>query len=129
MGILRTRCFLSMPMQEDFAELRSALATALEGAGFEVPLIEDQTSSRTVIKQCHFVIADLTTSNPNAIYEVGLAHGIGLPVLILTRSLESAPRALLQDNLFLVYNPKDLRQLLLRVLGWIGRSYPKADSR
>ena len=43
------------------------------------------------IKKCRFVIAELTEKNPNVLYEVGLAHAIGKPVIILTRNSDDVP--------------------------------------
>lgn len=37
------------------------------------------------IKRSRFVVADLTGNRPNVYYEVGYAHGLGLPVLLTCR--------------------------------------------
>lgn len=44
-------------------------------------IIEDITRS---IQESSFVIADITPDNPNVFYEVGYAHGIGKPTILLS---------------------------------------------
>jgi len=43
------------------------------------------------ILNADLIIADLTGLNANVFYEVGLAHGIGKPVLLLAQSLDDVP--------------------------------------
>ena len=38
------------------------------------------------INAADFVIADITGRNPNVLYELGLAHALAKPVLILSRN-------------------------------------------
>src|SRR5919108_2419536 len=123
MGLIdrKPRGFLATPMRGEFTTVREALAATLKDAGVEMLLVEELPSSRgpadlsrELLRKSDFVIADVTTANPNVIYEVGLAHGLGLPVLLLTQDLDSSPATLLQEYLFLVYNPSDLGPLRQR---------------
>ena len=38
-----------------------------------------------------FIVADITGRNPNVLYELGIAHTLGKPVLILTQSADDVP--------------------------------------
>ena len=38
------------------------------------------------LRNCKLVVAELTGKNPNVMYEIGLAHAIGKPVIIITRN-------------------------------------------
>jgi hypothetical protein len=38
-----------------------------------------------------FVVADCTGKNPNVFYEIGLAHAIGKPTILLTRDIQDMP--------------------------------------
>lgn len=65
-------------------------------------IIDDITRS---IRECAIVIADVTPNNPNVFYEVGFAHGIGKPTILLSdRKREQLPfdisgfRTLFYDN-------------------------------
>ena len=58
------------------------------------------------LKSCRFVIAELTGKNPNVLYEVGLAHAIGKPVIILTRNGDDVPFDL-KDLRYLFYDTND----------------------
>ena len=65
-------------------------------------IIEDITNS---IRDAAIVIADITPDNPNVFYEVGYAHGIGKPTLLLSdKKRDSLPfdvsgfRTLFYDN-------------------------------
>ena len=43
------------------------------------------------IFRARLVIADVTGRNPNVFYELGIAHALGKPVLIISRSVEDVP--------------------------------------
>ena len=43
------------------------------------------------IVQCRFVIANISGRNPNVYYELGLAHALGKPTILVARTLESVP--------------------------------------
>jgi hypothetical protein len=43
------------------------------------------------IRRAQIIIADLTGQNANVFYEVGIAHAIGKPVLLLTQSIDDVP--------------------------------------
>lgn len=58
------------------------------------------------IKSCRFVIAELTGKNPNVLYEIGLAHALGKPVIILTRNGDDVPFDL-KDLRYLFYDVND----------------------
>jgi hypothetical protein len=43
------------------------------------------------INDADFIIADLTTRNPNVFYELGMAHTVGKPVILLAQSVADIP--------------------------------------
>jgi nucleoside 2-deoxyribosyltransferase len=134
-SVRRPRCFLSTPLAPSFQTLRQVLLAAIQRAGAEVTFADFQTATRNfaetareLLRDSDFVIADLTTGNPNVIYEIGFAHGIGLPVLLLTQDLETAPADLLQDSVFLVYETSKLSELELRVVHWLVRQFTRGGA-
>lgn len=46
---------------------------------------------RKDIRRARFVIADLTGNNPNVFYELGYAHALGKPAILLTQNREKIP--------------------------------------
>jgi hypothetical protein len=58
------------------------------------------------------VIADCTTSNPNVFYEIGIAHCVGKPVILITQESEIMPHDLRHlRHLAYMANPKGLVKL------------------
>jgi hypothetical protein len=43
------------------------------------------------VQKAEILLADLTGKNPNVLYELGLAHALGKPVVMVTQSLEDVP--------------------------------------
>ncbi|HYN16177.1 MAG TPA: hypothetical protein VES66_10375, partial [Terriglobales bacterium] len=43
------------------------------------------------VKTSRVMLADLTGKNPNVFYELGLAHAVGKPVIMVTQSMEDVP--------------------------------------
>ena len=43
------------------------------------------------IKNADVVIADCTSRNPNVFYEIGIAHTLGTPVILITQDIEDVP--------------------------------------
>ncbi len=91
--------FVIMPFGEGFDEIYNFfLVEALAEAGYEVRRADDIHSSQNILKdivrgiaESHLVVADLTDSNPNVYYELGLAHALCRPVLLLTQDINELP--------------------------------------
>ena len=45
----------------------------------------------TAICRSRIIIADCTSRNPNVFYEIGIAHTVGKPVVLITQSSEDVP--------------------------------------
>jgi hypothetical protein len=45
----------------------------------------------TKINQAAFIIADVTGRNPNVMYELGIAHTVGKPVILITQDMKTIP--------------------------------------
>lgn len=106
-------CFVVMQFTEEYNALYAeVIRPTCEQFGYKVVraddfytaglIMEDITRS---IRECTVVIADVTPNNPNVFYEVGFAHGIGKPTILLSdRKREKLPfdisgfRTLFYDN-------------------------------
>jgi hypothetical protein len=86
-------CFIVMPFsQERSTDVHRILARACQAAGVRpvrgddlftpTDILEDIWQS---INAADFVIADITGRNPNVLYELGIAHTLAKPVLILSQ--------------------------------------------
>lgn len=92
-------CFLAFPPLPRFRRIREAAKKAVRLAGFQpVSLDEDsltlfQLADRLgkELSRVDCIIADLTTRNPNVIYEIGVARAMGKGVFLLAQQEEEIP--------------------------------------
>ena len=95
----RPQCFVVMPYSEIFREYHLHIfAPAIQAAGLTPIVADDRFTTRgmvdqvtTGIRSSKIVLADLTGERPNVFYEMGLAHALGKPVIMLTQRAESIP--------------------------------------
>lgn len=122
------QCFLSIPYTGVYSQVRDAVVETLQRTGIQPLLMENfLISSQSTtdflqdqIKTADFVIADVTGSNPWVIYEVGAAHAMRKPVLLITQDLNSIP-APLTGYLAFTYQPDNLTRLQAAVASWTQR--------
>src|SRR4051794_20171801 len=82
-----------MPFDPDFdAVYTDLIAQPLAEAGFVVTRADDVNARQNVladvvrgIAEADLVVADLTTSNANVFYELGLAHAMGVPTVLIAQ--------------------------------------------
>jgi len=99
LGNIGNSCFVIMPFNTTFqTQYDKIIKPALKELNIQcVRGDEIYTKQRIVddiwnsIRACRFVIAELTSKNPNVLYELGLAHAIGKPVVIITRNADDVP--------------------------------------
>jgi len=94
-----TLCFVLMPFSAEFDRIyKTVIKEAIEQVNLNAlradeifsttPIVEDIW---THIAKSRIVIADVTDRNPNVFYELGLAHAIGRPVIILSQRKMDVP--------------------------------------
>jgi hypothetical protein len=92
-------CFLVMPFgQEWSADVHRILAGACDAAGVRPVRGDDLFTPTDILEDiwqginaADFVMADITGRNPNVLYELGMAHTLAKPVLILSRDARDIP--------------------------------------
>jgi hypothetical protein len=92
-------CFLVMPFSLEWSdEVYRILVGACKAAGVQAMRGDDLFTPTDIlddiwqaINAADFVIADITGRNPNVLYELGLAHALAKPVLILSRNAQDIP--------------------------------------
>lgn len=91
---LRLKCFVMMPFARDYSGLyEQAIRPAIEECGFS-PVRTDTLNLvgnvveflRAAIATCACAMAVLSGNNPNVLYELGLAHAVGKPVILICRA-------------------------------------------
>lgn len=99
LGQPKSSCFVLMPFNSGSQSLyERVIRPAVEATGL-LCVRADEIFSRPQIthdiwkeiRACALLIADLTGKNPNVLYELGLAHAIGKPSIIITRNEEDVP--------------------------------------
>jgi predicted Rossmann-fold nucleotide-binding protein len=135
-------CFVIMRFHEESDPVYDkAIRPALEVCGFQawrtdrsVPTGDIIEAIRDGINHCYFAIVDTTEDRPNVMYELGLAHATGKPVILLRKanpdgSLPEAPFDF-QTKHILKYTDdfEDLRRRLETAIGVLsGKISPKND--
>ena len=87
-----------MPFDSDLDGVWEALRDVLAEKSFHASRADTILGQRNVmqdvvvgIANADLVVADLTDLNPNVMYELGLAHALDKPVIIITQDIESLP--------------------------------------
>ena len=91
--------FVLMPFSESLTEVYDFLIKgSLESAGYIVKRADDIKSQRNILEdiingiiKSDLIVADLTDSNPNVYYELGIAHSLRKNVILITQELEEIP--------------------------------------
>jgi len=99
LGPVGNTCFVVMPFHSLFeAEYDRAIRPAIEEAGLECVRGDEIYAQQAIIqdiwhsiRRARLVVAELSGRNPNVLYEVGLAHAIGKPIILLTRNQDDVP--------------------------------------
>jgi len=109
----RPLAFVLMPFKDPFDKYyRAIIKPAIEGANMQSLRADEIFGATEIVKdiwkairKAEIVIAELTTRNPNVMYELGLSHAIGKPVIMLSQSIDDVPfdlrslRCLLYDTI------------------------------
>lgn len=103
-GLLMTQsaqwfAFVLMPFDNAFLPIYTDLiAPALEEVGYSVERADTPIGQRNILKelikkidQAHLIVADLTTLNANVMYELGIAHALLKPTVLIIQDIEELP--------------------------------------
>jgi hypothetical protein len=95
----QNHCFYLSPFAEPFDSIYDGYVTpTFVNEGFSIvradqlygtePIIEDIW---TAINEASLIVADVTGRNPNVAYEIGIAHTVGKPVIMVTQNIADVP--------------------------------------
>src|SRR5207248_8991106 len=93
------KAFVLMPFDAEFNTIYEELiAPALEEAGYLVQRADSFLDQQNIlmdvvrgIDQATLVVAELTSLNPNVLYELGVAHGLKKPTVLLAQDIAEVP--------------------------------------
>lgn len=96
---MQETCFVIMPFSDQFNDIYSDVLTpAIESAGFKAVRGDSVYSVRPVIEDIFLgirsapvLVADVTDKNPNVNYELGVAHALNKPTIIISQTIEDVP--------------------------------------
>src|SRR2546427_11218947 len=88
-----------MPFDSEFDSIYSELLKpALEQAGYSVAradsFLDQENIMRDIVRgiaSSDLIVVDLTTHNPNVLYELGLAHRLRIPTILLAKNIVEVP--------------------------------------
>lgn len=110
--------FIAMPFKQEFENVYDfGLRLPIEKYGF-LPIRSDKEyfegsimeEIKRRIRESAFVIADVSTLNPNVLFELGFAQGCGKPTIIICKKDEKLPFDVSGMNV-IFYNPLLIREL------------------
>lgn len=95
----RDICFTIMPFGGWFDDYYETIySPAIENAGLRPFRADDIYTPGSITndiwnytKKSKLLLADLTDKNPNVFYELGLAHALAKPVILITEDVEDIP--------------------------------------
>jgi hypothetical protein len=99
LGEIENTCFVIMPFDSLFqTQYERVIRPAVEQLGLKCIRGDEMYSRPQVmvdiwksIRKSRLLIAELTDKDPNVFYEIGLAHALGKPIILLTRNEDDVP--------------------------------------
>lgn len=107
-------CFVLMPFREPFnIYYNSIFKPAIKSAQLKAVRADDLFRPSVIVsdlwqmvQDAKVLLAELTTKNANVFYELGLAHAIGKPVVLVSETMDDVPFDLQQLRV-LLYDKDD----------------------
>jgi hypothetical protein len=119
-----------MPFDAEFQSVFDKLIVpALENCGYEVKRADSDLDQQNVLKDvvrgiadADLVIAELTSRNPNVLYELGLSHALRRNTVLITQAIEEIPFDLRAYRVIRYSTQFDSAEELLNELQAIGEA-------
>lgn len=108
------KAFVIMPFSNPFNEYyENIYKPALENFNYIVKRVDELAAPHSImsdiqksILEADLLLCEMSAKNPNVFYELGLAHAIGKPVILISRTSEEIPFDFKQIRIIL-YNDSD----------------------
>lgn len=120
----RLRAYLLIPEPIANSRLQEYLRSLLQNERIQIITIDGSPfstvqSAQSAIKEADFIIADISSKNPNTMYDIGYAHGIKKPILFIARQDTREVPIDIKGSFYFVYNLNDLPRLGHNIKMWI----------
>lgn len=119
--VTKDQIFLLTPFHNEFDKMYNVVKELCTDIGFKVIRGDEEFIKGNILKyivknilESRVVIANLSGRNPNVYYELGIAHSMGKPVILLTEELNEVPFDLRNNRLIIYGKDKSLLKLELR---------------
>lgn len=127
-------CFVLMPFSSDFDDIyKFGIKGSCEDANSYCERVDEQIFQENIMERVYnqiakadLVIADMSERNPNVFYEVGYAHALNKPTILLTQKANDIPFDL--NHLpHIIYDKKisTLRENLTTRIIWFRENAPR----
>src|SRR3954447_20347699 len=91
--------FIIIPSLKEFRVIYETTVRAAANAGFRArqpanfldPDLDVAQDLKSTIADVNLIVCDVTNSNPNVMYELGYAHALNKPSIIIGQSFETVP--------------------------------------
>ncbi len=95
----KPKAFVLIPFDEDFTAIWDhMLRPDLEAAGFVAERADSRLDQQNILRdivrgiaEADLIVADLTGLNPNVFYELGIAHGLEIPTILISQLVDEVP--------------------------------------
>ncbi len=110
--------FVLMPFRDELRPVYDDhIKSVVDKAGLTCARADDLFGAEAIIneiwsfiKNADLVIADCTGRNPNVFYEIGIAHTVGVPVILISQNIEDVPFDLRHQRVILyAYTPQGVK--------------------
>ena len=115
-----------MQFSDDLDIVYGTIKNELDNIGFICNRADDVSGSPIIFNKIlsemfssRFIIAELTHNNPNVFYELGIAHALGKPTILISKSIENMPFDIQQNRVVLYKDNDDLEEKLSKELSRI----------
>lgn len=129
------KAFVIMPFEAEFDSIFNQLIKpALEEAGYLVTRADSFLNQQNILRDiihgisgADLIVAELTSQNPNVLYELGLCHGLRIPTILLAQIIDDIPFDLRTYRILLYSTRFDQIGKLKQDLKDIGEGYNRGE--
>lgn len=120
----RKRCFVILPFAAEFDDVfYYGIQSPLRSNGYIIERADEQTSTGPLLLEiirrmatADLVIADLSQPNPNIYYELGIAHSVGVPVILIAQKLSTLAFDVRGQQVIVYSSVKELEHRIIQAI-------------